>query len=451
MELGEVKSSLLSSPADGPGNSEGGPGPPSGQGSFPPPVAAGSPAADGGGGGAPPPSQPSDTVTPLPPLHRYYTWQPRLALYSTCHCDVCLEQFRNIQELSVHFHQYHLNPHHLDQEDRRRFRLSNFLVNKHEDTESKTDFPGLYRCHECFNVFNLQNSLKTHLPTHSVELKPQNKSSVMVVSKMPSKYSREDFEDVSPRKRNTRHYKENVSDDEKLNNNHSINKRLRKRLKRTKFTDFYFEPSDDSDFDDFKISSKKNKKKHREKRKPKKRERSSEFSSRKIKKSYELESASDDVEEEKEPPKKKQKHKDKKHSKLKSSPRVSEDRNGFVNGHNHPANITGMMKKGPKQEKKWRFKILDHSKLHQVVEGVTQPGSDFLCLSCGQSFSSFLRLSRHKEECRLLTSNSSKVNHHIFHPSGSKNPIEVKNEIVIDSSKELFEYVTGMCRPSCNI
>ena len=163
-----------------------------------------------------PPSQPSDSVTPLPPLQRYYTWKPRLALYSTCHCDVCKQQFRNIQDLSVHFHQYHLNPHHLDQEDRRRFRLSNFLINKHEDTESKTEFPGLFRCHECFNVFDLQLSLKTHLPTH-------NKSMVQVVSKMPSKYSREDFEDVSPRKRNTRHYKENVSEDEKLNNNHSIN------------------------------------------------------------------------------------------------------------------------------------------------------------------------------------------------------------------------------------
>ena len=104
--------------------------------------------------------------------------------------------------------------------------------------------------------------------------------------------SREDFEDVSPRKRNTRHYKENISDEEKMNNNHSINKRLRKRLKRTKFTDFYFEPSDSSDFDcdDFKIPAKKNKKKHREKRKPKKREtrdRSNEFSSRKIRKRYE--------------------------------------------------------------------------------------------------------------------------------------------------------------------
>ena len=429
MELGEGTASLTSSPEHGPGNSEGGP---PRQQSFPPPVAVISPPAGGGGGDNPPQPQPSDTVTPLPPIQRYYTWNPGLALYSTCHCDVCLQQFRNIQDLSVHFHQYHLNPHHLGQEDRRRFRLSNFLINKHEDTESKTEFPGLFRCHECFNVFDLQHSLKTHLHTH-------NKSMVQVVSKMPSKYSREDFEDVSPRKRNTRHYKENVSDDEKLNNNHNINKRLRKRLKRTKFTDFYFEPSDDSDFDDYKIS-KKNKKKHREKRKPKKRESSTEFSTRKIKKSYELESASDGREEdEREPVKKKQKHKDKKHSKLKSSPRVSEERSEFVNGHKQAAAISGMLKKGGKQEKAWRFKILDHSKLHEVVEGVTQPSADFLCLSCGQSFSSFLALSRHKQDCRLQTSRSQ---HHIFH-QGSKNQTEVKKEIVIDSSKELFEYVTG--------
>ena len=195
MELGEGTASLTSSPEHGPGNSEGGP---PRQQSFPPPVAVISPPAGGGGGDNPPQPQPSDTVTPLPPIQRYYTWNPGLALYSTCHCDVCLQQFRNIQDLSVHFHQYHLNPHHLGQEDRRRFRLSNFLINKHEDTESKTEFPGLFRCHECFNVFDLQHSLKTHLHTH-------NKSMVQVVSKMPSKYSREDFEDVSPRKRNTRH------------------------------------------------------------------------------------------------------------------------------------------------------------------------------------------------------------------------------------------------------
>ena len=382
----------------------------------------------GGGGGTDPPSQ------------SFYTWRPLLSSPSTCRCEVCLHQFTNSGELCVHFHQYHLNPHHLAQEDRRKYRLSNFLINKHEDTESKTEFPGLYRCHECFNVFNLLNSLKSHLPTHSVERPlPAN---TMVVSKMPSKYSREDFEDVSPRKRNTRHYKENISDEEKMNNNHSINKRLRKRLKRTKFTDFYFEPSDSSDFDcdDFKIPAKKNKKKHREKRKPKKREtrdRSNELSSRKIRKRYELQSVSDEKEEEEEeevkPLKKKQKHKDKKHSKLKTAARVvSQDRPGFVNGHHRPG----------KPEKKCGFKMLDQSKLQEVVQAVTQPRPEFLCLACREGFSSFLRLSSHKQDCNLKTSQSSKLYHHIFHP-GSKNPTEVKSEIVIDSSKELFEYVTG--------
>ena len=448
MELGEVNGSLslVTSLDEGRGSNE-----KELQESFLPPVGRsppGGPAERGGGGGA---------GVGDPPSQSFYTWKPRLSSPSTCHCDVCLDQFTNIAELCVHFHQFHLNPHHLAHEDRRKYRLSNFLINKHEDTESKTEFPGLYRCHECFNVFNLLNSLKSHLPTHSVERTlPAN---TMVVSKMPSKYSREDFEDVSPRKRNTRHYKENISDEEKMNNNHSINKRLRKRLKRTKFTDFYFEPSDSSDFDydDFKIPAKKNKKKHREKRKPKKREtrdRSNEFSTRKIRKRYELQSVSNEKEDEEEeeeevsvkPLKKRQKHKDKKHSKLKSSARVSQERPGIVNGHGQPAAISGLMKtRGQKQsqgEKKWRFKILDHSKLHEVVQAVTQPRPEFLCLACNQGFSSFLRLSSHKQDCNLQSSQSSKLYQHIVHP-GSKNPNEVKSEIVIDSSKELFEYVTG--------
>ena len=446
MELGEVNGSLslVTSLDEGRGSNE------KEQGSFLPPVGRsppGGPAERGGGGG----------VGTDPPSQSFYTWKPLLSSPSTCpsHCDVCLHQFTNIAELCVHFHQYHLNPHHLAQEDRRKYRLSNFLINKHEDTESKTEFPGLYRCHECFNVFNLLNSLKSHLPTHSVERPlPANK---MVVSKMPSKYSREDFEDVSPRKRNTRHYKENISDEEKMNNNHSINKRLRKRLKRTKFTDFYFEPSDSSDFDcdDFKITAKKNKKKHREKRKPRKREtrdRSNEFSSRKIRKRYELQSVSDEKEEEDEeevvkPLKKKQKHKDKKHSKLKSAARESQEsqkrHTGLTNGHHPAPSLSGLMKtRAGKPEKKCGFKMLDHSKLHAVVEAVTQPRPEFLCLACSQGFSSFLRLSRHKQDCNLKTSQSSKLYHHIF-PPGSKNPTEVKSEIVIDSSKELFEYVTG--------
>ena len=434
MELGEVAGSLspsleLTSPGEGRGSNE--------RESFLPPVGRSPPGGPTGGGGA----------GTDPPSQSFYTWKPRLSSPSTCHCDVCLHQFTNIGELCVHFHQFHLNPHHLGQEDRRKYRLSNFLINKHEEPESKTEFPGLYRCHECFNVFNLLNSLKSHLPTHSVE-RPQP-ANAMVVSKMPSKYSREDFEDVSPRKRNTRHYKENISDEEKMNNNHSINKRLRKRLKRTKFTDFYFEPSDSSDFDcdDFKIPAKKNKKKHREKRKPRKREardRSDEFSSRKIRKRYELQSVSDEKEEEEEevvvkPLKKRQKHKDKKHSKLKSAGRMSQERPELVNGHRQPGAVS---RGGQKQEKKWRLKILDQSKLHQVVEAVTEPRPEFLCLACGQGFSSFLRLSRHKEDCNLQTSQSRQLYHHIFHP-GSKNPTEVKSEIVIDSSKELFEYVTG--------
>ena len=71
-------------------------------------------------------------------------------------------------ELKTHYYQFHLNPHHLSPQDVRLYRLSNFLVRLQAKTEEspKTEFPGLYRCHQCFNLFNQTSSLIQHLATH---------------------------------------------------------------------------------------------------------------------------------------------------------------------------------------------------------------------------------------------------------------------------------------------
>ena len=93
---------------------------------------------------------------------RYFIWTPPSSPPPNPHCQVCNQHFNNSQLLATHFHQYHLNPHHLSPETRRKYRLSNFLVNRNEDEEIKTEFPGLYRCDECFNVFNDQVRLIEH-------------------------------------------------------------------------------------------------------------------------------------------------------------------------------------------------------------------------------------------------------------------------------------------------
>merc|ERR1712142_1183524 len=78
---------------------------------------------------------------------RFFSWYPSIQTEtSRLLCDICHEEFHQPQTLRVHFHQFHLNPHHLSPEDTRYFRLSNFLVKFNEDKEIKTDFPGLYRC-----------------------------------------------------------------------------------------------------------------------------------------------------------------------------------------------------------------------------------------------------------------------------------------------------------------
>jgi len=143
---------------------------------------------------------------------RFFSWYPSSQPGSSGWlCDVCSEEFLQSHALRVHFHQFHLNPHHLSPEDTRLFRLSNFLVNVNEDKEIKTEYPGLYRCHECFNVFNRSCSLRTHLQNHQED--PSTEIKTMVVAKMApkiDKLSREDFEDVSPREKRPKAMKSNL-------------------------------------------------------------------------------------------------------------------------------------------------------------------------------------------------------------------------------------------------
>ena len=81
---------------------------------------------------------------------------------------MCEKSFPLEVDLRTHYHQFHLNPHHLSPQDVHLYRLSNFLVRLHPETDesTKTDFPGLYRCHQCFNLFNQISSLVQHLATH---------------------------------------------------------------------------------------------------------------------------------------------------------------------------------------------------------------------------------------------------------------------------------------------
>ena len=100
---------------------------------------------------------------------------------------MCEETFPEEARLAVHFHQCHLNPHHLSPQDILLFRLSNFLVRVHETTEeTKTDFPGLYRCHDCYNVFDHPANLARHLSTHRLSSGGQDMVSAPQ-EKIPSK------------------------------------------------------------------------------------------------------------------------------------------------------------------------------------------------------------------------------------------------------------------------
>ena len=348
-------------------------------------------------------------------ISRYYQWTPPLPLPAvsppTWHCQVCDKHFNSVDTLASHFHILHLNPHHLDPELRRKYSLSNFLVNKNEDLENKTEWPGLFRCEECFNVFNEVHHLKQHRLEH---FRP-----AMVVSK----YSREDFEDVSPRKRKRKSYKDAFHDDDdedeisrakKLNNNvkNGERRRVRKRVKQTKFTHFYSDPDNsDSDYDGDHIIIDTNKKirENRSRRGVSRKSQENPVESTKERVSNSDESAKQV----------KQVKTNNKHPKV------------VMNGHRKHDRS--------KVKQKWRLNVVDHSKLHHLVKDIIDPHDDFLCLHCSQTFQSYSTLRLHKSGCNT-SQQSVNIN------CSSKSLSSVSQEKVSnndDNQHELFKYVTG--------
>ena len=98
---------------------------------------------------------------------KYYHWYPPLPPGQDIFpCSVCEQDQLSLSKLEIHYHQFHVNPRFLSQPDIKLFRLSNFLVNRHEDPSPYSPLPGLYRCHECFNVFDEVLNLKLHLVKH---------------------------------------------------------------------------------------------------------------------------------------------------------------------------------------------------------------------------------------------------------------------------------------------
>ena len=422
--------------------------------SLPPAAAAPSVIAAGDQSRAPPIS---GSVTRLRP---YYSWVPGNVSPPPWQCQVCPALFAAVDALATHFHQYHLNPHHLCHEDRRKYRLSNFLVNTNEEAEYKTEFPGLYRCHECFNVFSFPVSLREHLLTH---LQPP----AMVMSKMPSKFSREDFEDISPpRKRSRRSYKENdfeedevIGKPEKINNNLNGNKRVRTRVKNSKrITEINSDPTDeynsDSDFDGDKISVEKQRAERSFRSSKPRRVSSKRFSLNGFSEVDYTKAFLDPDEEldfEKKAKKTKARNVKRSSTKNRKQSKLKQNEDTFpsgvqINGHEikdtpiKTKEVT-VARRSQKQEKKWRFKIIDHSKHHSVVKHLTTPASDFICLSCNQSFSSYIRLSQHRKIC-----DKNKKSLWINNDVVSKLHQNVKEEMVSSSSEEFFQYVTGMIK-----
>ena len=346
---------------------------------------------------------------------RYFIWTPPSSPPANPHCQVCNQHFNNIQLLATHFHQYHLNPHHLSTETRRKYRLSNFLVNRNEDEENKTEFPGLYRCDECFNVFNDHVRLKQHRLNHT---KPRT----MAVSK----YSREDFEDVSPRKRSRRSYKnpEKLDEDgmspvKKLNNNVNGHRKTRTRTQQNKFAEFYSDHSDeynsDSDFDGHHIVidgsiRRKNRKSRSRRSFPEK-----SFDSEKISSFNET--------------------KDVLYSKVDATKLKKSTAKSRKN--HSPRFSSKQRERNNLKHKKWRLNVVDHSKIHNVVQEIVEPHSDFLCLGCSKSFTSFSYLSHHRISCNISKASVS-LN------TSSKSPTSDGNESVCrDHCPELYKYVTG--------
>ena len=99
----------------------------------------------------------------------YFHWTPSQGELSDLSCPLCQDVATSLADLETHYHQYHVNPRFLSQIDVKLFKLSNFLVKEIGDPDCESKYPGLYRCHECFNTFSQSSNLKLHLVGHSVE------------------------------------------------------------------------------------------------------------------------------------------------------------------------------------------------------------------------------------------------------------------------------------------
>jgi len=219
-------------------------------GSLPPPPAPATQPPPPTPAACPPRTSPPQLLGDAAPRARYYQWAGPIPSQAggVLNCPVCEQSFPLEVDLRTHFHQFHLNPHHLSPQDVRLYRLSNFLVRLHAETEEspKTDFPGLYRCHHCFNLFNQPSSLIQHLATHEKEDQAEDEMPTRTATKVDNipvkavetaiavdqkatkvnkllskveellanktdnmphkvdKLSREDFEDVAPRPKKRR-------------------------------------------------------------------------------------------------------------------------------------------------------------------------------------------------------------------------------------------------------
>ena len=126
------------------------------------------------GGEVPPPSQP---VHSQQSQQHYFHWTAHGL--DNLSCPICQDLHLSLAELEIHYHQYHVNPRFLSQADVKLFRLSNFLVKDLEDSDCEGRFPGLYRCHECFNTFSNSSNLKDHLVKHlpAIQMAPKTEHS----------------------------------------------------------------------------------------------------------------------------------------------------------------------------------------------------------------------------------------------------------------------------------
>ena len=102
----------------------------------------------------------------------YFHWTPPHRELSDLSCPLCQDVSTSFADLETHYHQYHVNPRFLSQIDVKLFKLSNFLVKEIGDPDCESKYPGLYRCHECFNTFSQSSNLKLHLVGHRVPVEP---------------------------------------------------------------------------------------------------------------------------------------------------------------------------------------------------------------------------------------------------------------------------------------